>query len=271
MLGDFARARRAAVLPDLAKVIVALERKHLMSRFTQTQTQAVLPITKQWLAAAMESAIGPVTRGAIYRHVFDTAMIQLVLNPPDHHDVPETLHLDAARVTYLSEHVHRLLLAATLMTHAKSRSPTDIGSGPLVALVHAGHTRDATDLVLAQVREARSRKHLVDLLVTQATGLGMSRIVAKCVCKADPVYKVLARRVEADLRAGLMMAEDKGGKPNVSVCKALDMVGHRMSKVLGKVVAMARLNRVVYAEWYDRALDEVVSESETRRQTETEE
>ncbi|KAI9222080.1 hypothetical protein BC828DRAFT_379358 [Blastocladiella britannica] len=239
---DTTADRRARMRPTLAPVLMHMEQSHFGAALAQGNIPRDLPLTRAWLSRAATS----LPAGSKHRVIWEAAFTNLLVSPPMD-SVPETFPFEATRLGQITERLHRAVLVAALVSHAKARV-----DGPIPELVRAADGTAAAAKQLFAILSDSTTMTELHVRLESAMGNGSAVLVRRCVAKTDPVAKLLMRRVESILRAAI--APGAAAAPSF---KGLEAVAGPLADIVAVVIRLAAHNRLVYAQWYNRVLDEL--------------
>ncbi|KNE68876.1 hypothetical protein AMAG_13515 [Allomyces macrogynus ATCC 38327] len=224
---DFAQCAAAALRPHVARHVVAWERVAFERAVDDGRVPLKLPRTRTWLLAAAVAA-SATTGATSFATVWNAAFADLLITASDPLRLPETFPYDTARIAHLADRAHRLAIAAAVATHARARNKA------------------------ADARAAASY-FLTTGTASDPEGDVPRELVARCIARSDPVYRVVSRRVRESLLAGLV-----AGGQGARVARGLECVENEVRQWVESAVVLAAHNKRVYAPWYDRILGEIV-------------
>lgn len=176
--------------------------------------------------------------------------------------LPEALLLDRDRIITYSNEAHVLTLVAALVTMSRnlhselrsldSRTSKSLRSALLV-LLHDDLTVSVESLtiqVISVLQNSSTSETSTPNRVPEETRQLVRSLVEKLLGGRDPVYTLIARRLENALR--YFMLNSGNMMSAAALARAgLSPIENELRGLARKIYALARHNREVHAKWYD--------------------
>ncbi|KAI8999453.1 T-complex 11 [Gaertneriomyces semiglobifer] len=274
---DLANYRLQSLRPVLQQQAVEYEKTKFNEALSSGEES--LMKTEAWLSSAVQALanvsasrnperIESPDHRVAYENAYNEALLSLVFSnmPVSLNSLPETLKMDAERLFGFQNEAQAIAIVAALVMLSRNTVPDlrddsaaliSLKDALLVLLRDEGTTVDNLSMqVISTLNQFLERKpgNGVKKLSVDQEGL-LRSMVEKTLSYRDPVFSLISRRVQTCIRQQL----EKGQFRRDSLpSQGLDVIQKELESLSLKICLLAKHNKQVYAEHYDRILAKLV-------------
>jgi hypothetical protein len=244
---DMANFRLRTLRRSLMPIAVDYEREKFAEMLSSGMIQLVR--TKRWLTESCERCQNAAGHDALFAEAFVSLLQHPKVLMAD--QLPETLMLDAKRITSFQNELQANTIVAALLMLARN-----------FGTISAQKQSELAIKLFAILEDKSTSIDNLTVEIERAVGDVTERremirnMVDKTLSHTDTVYSLLSRRIASVIKSAIQNKQFVNDR--VITSNGLEHIKNNLQLLSQRIITLTQFHRQVYAPWYDEMISEAL-------------